>query len=286
VTNVRAIVVDFDGTFTDVEIEGAPFQAAYRAALADLVGSPIEAEWEAALAELRRAPERYGWMHGGKIVAPGNADPYVRSTSAAQQIFDQRRLLKDPEVRTAVVQAFYAHAYRKTVTAFRTDARATLETLLASGRPVFVVTNSHTDVVEAKLRDLAPTGLHDLKVLGDAKKYIVCEPPLPDERFSKVPQTVQLAGLPRQSWPRRGHYFETLAKIWRDTVATPETTLVVGDIYELDLLLPAELGAQVHLVTGPATAPYERAAIEALGPRAALSERVGDVVHRIGLPAA
>src|SRR4030095_13893560 len=100
-----------------VEVEGAPFVRTYRAALSDLIGRDIGVEWERAVAEIAAHPGRHGWVHGGKIVAPGNADPYVRCTAVAQLVCDGEGRLRDPETRTAIVQAFYQLAYRHTVTA-------------------------------------------------------------------------------------------------------------------------------------------------------------------------
>jgi len=277
----KCIVLDFDGTFTDVEVEGAPFVRTYRTALSDLVGRNISADWETAAAEIAARPGRYGWVHGGKVVAPGNADPYVRCTAIAQLVCDAENKLRDPDVRTAVVQAFYQLAYRHTVTAFRPEARHTLERISATGLPTFVVTNSSTQVVTQKLRELAPAGLDRLQVLGDAQKYVVADAMDLDIRFDGVPSERHLAGLERPIYPRRGRYFDALARIWRETGATPAETLVCGDIFELDLALPIELGLQVHLVTGPTTATYERAAIDALGERASLGERVSDVLARL-----
>ncbi len=277
----RCIVLDFDGTFTDVEIEGAPFTHAYRAALADLIGRDLAADWQRAAAEVAAHPGRHGWVHGGKIVAPGNADPYVRCTTVAQLICDAEGRLRDPETRTAVVQAFYQLAYRHTVTAFRPEARATLEQLVASHLPTYVVTNSSTEVVAKKLRELAPAGLDRLTVLGDAQKFVVAEASQPDPRFSALPDERRQSGLERPIHPRRGRYFDALARIWNETGAEPAETLVCGDIYELDLAMPIELGMQVHLVTGPATAPYERAALAAIGERASSGDRVSDVLVRL-----
>jgi phosphoglycolate phosphatase-like HAD superfamily hydrolase len=278
---IKAIVLDFDGTFTDVEVEGAPFVRTYRAALSDLVGRDVSADWERAAAEIAARPGRYGWVHGGRIVAPGNADPYVRCTAVAQLICDAENRLRDPEVRTAVVQAFYQLAYRHTVTAFRPEARETLGKLTETGLPVYVVTNSSTQVVTQKLRELAPPGLERLHVLGDAQKFVVAEATDDDPRFDDVPAERRLDGLERPVYPRRGRYFDALARIWRETGAAPAETLVCGDIFELDLSLPIELGLQVHLVTGPATAPYERAAVAALGARGSAGERVSDVLARL-----
>jgi len=277
----KCIVLDFDGTFTDVEIEGAPFVRTYRAALSDLIGRDIGAEWDRAAAEVAAQPGRYGWVHGGKIVAPGNADPYVRCTTVAQLVCDREGRLLDPETRTAIVQAFYQLAYRHTVTAFRPDARETLARVAASGLPTYVVTNSSTQVVEHKLHELAPAGLERLQVIGDAQKYIIAEASDSDPRFAAVPEERRLAGLERAIFPRRGRYFDALARIWQETGATPADTLVCGDIYELDLAMPIELGLLVHLVTGPTTAPYERAAVSALGARGSSGDRISDVLARL-----
>ena len=74
-------------------------------------------------------------------------------------------------------------------------------------------------------------------------------------------------GLPRPIYLRRGKYYESLREIWRATGATPAETLVCGDIFELDLALPAALGAQVVLIERNNTLPYERAATERAGGR-------------------
>ncbi len=277
----KCIVLDFDGTFTDVEVEGAPFVRTYRAALSDLIGRDVDADWERAAAEIAARPGRHGWIHGGKIVAPGNADPYVRCTAVAQLICDAENRLRDPEVRTAIVQAFYQLAYRHTVTAFRPEARQTLERIAASGLPTYVVTNSSTQVGTQKLRELDPASLERLQVLGDAQKYVVAEATDLDTRFDDVPGERHLDGLERPIYPRRGRYFDALARIWRETGADPDETLVCGDIFELDLALPIELGLQVHLVTGATTATYERAAMARLGERASSGERVSDVLARL-----
>jgi hypothetical protein len=63
--------------------------------------------------------------------------------------------------------------------------------------------------------------------------------------------------LDRPVYLRRGAYFEALCA----TTFPMEQTLVCGDIWELDLALPAALGAQVHLIERAApfaTYRYER----------------------------
>jgi phosphoglycolate phosphatase-like HAD superfamily hydrolase len=278
---IDCIVLDFDGTFTDVETEGAPFVTAYQGLVADLLGRDVSADWVRHAAEIAAHPGKYGWSHGGKIVAPGNADPYVRCTTVAQRLFDEAGVLRQSDTRTAIVQAFYQLCYRHTVTAFRPDARDTLEGLLASGRPVWVVTNSRTDIVAEKLIELGPRGVERLQIIGDAQKYVIAEPAAADPRFAGLAAEKTLPGLERPVHLRRGRYFEALARIWRETGTRPAETLVCGDIFELDLAMPIELGLGVHLVTGPTTAAHELAAVEAVGGRGSHGGRIADVLARL-----
>lgn len=278
--SIRCVVLDFDGTFTDVEVEGAPFVEKFRGALADLLGRSVDAEWDAAMAEIRTHPAKYGWPYEGRIVAPA-ADPYVRSTAAAHLVLDGAGVLADRDRRHAILQVFYHQSYRHTVTAFRPDARAVLEKILSSGLAAYVVTNATPDVVARKLRELAPAGLERLHVAGDAQKFVVCEATTPDPRFDAIPAELRLDGLERPLHPRRGNYFDALVKIWRETGAGPAETLVVGDIFELDLLLPSQLGCHVQLVDSPGTPPHERAQIAALGPRGAHSPQLSACLSRL-----
>ena len=78
---VDTVVLDFDGTFTDVEIEAAPFTAAYRSDLEDLLGREAQAHevWPARIADRCRGhvsppqgvtyrPGRRGRRHGDREV--------------------------------------------------------------------------------------------------------------------------------------------------------------------------------------------------------------------------
>jgi FMN phosphatase YigB (HAD superfamily) len=265
---IACIILDFDGTFTDVEREAAPFVESFQASVFDLLGRDAREAWQAAAAAIAREPTRHGWTHEGRVVAPAAADPYIRSTTAAQLVFDAAGVLRDGRTRAGVVQVLYHLAYERTATAFRPEAREVLETLVRTGIAVHVVTNAKTDVVERKLRTLWPEGLAQVTIVGDARKFVVGEPEHADPRFARVPEKRYLPGLERPVYPRRGRYFEALARILDETGARPEEALVCGDIFELDLTLPIELGMNVHLVTGPQTPAYEIAALQALGPRA------------------
>ncbi len=275
----RCIVLDFDGTFTDVEREAVPYVAAYRAELARRYGDVVEAHWDEVWARIGRDPE-CGWKVGGFVVAPAASDPYIRSTVTAETILVEQGLEPDAEARRRLLGALYRTHYRQAGVVFRPDARATLERLLQGPWRLFVVSNSETDAVREKLQRLGATGLQRLTVLGGARKYVVAPAAPSDARFEALPERLGVEGLRRPLYPRRGHYYGVLRTIWQETDSEPEQTLVCGDIYELDLLLPGCLGAQVHLLARATTPDFERRAVEALhGGR--VGERLQELLERL-----
>lgn len=258
-SRLELLVLDFDGTFTRVDDEAVPFLVEYRAGLASVLGAPIEEDWERARRVIEADPDRYGWEHEGRIVAPSHADPYVLATTIAQLLLRERGLDR------GVTEQLYRESYAKAATVFRDDARVVVEAALARRVPVVVVTNSRTTEVEKKIARLEARGSERLTVLGDACKWMLTEPERPDPRFDAVPEELRVDGLGRPILLRRGRYFDALASVWQRTGTTPAGTLVCGDIYELDLALPAVLGARVHMVGRPSTPSYERAAVARAG---------------------
>ncbi|MBJ6764600.1 HAD family hydrolase [Myxococcaceae bacterium JPH2] len=279
---IACVVLDFDGTFTDVVAEGAPFQAHFRAGLERLVGREVGAAWDEEVAVLRNGVDSYGWEMAGRIVAPAVADPYLTATCVAHRLFQRFGALPEEGPRTEAVQTLYREAYVHSATAFKPEAKEVLEALLATGMPVSVVTNAHTDMVEAKLDRLAPRGRERLKVFGDARKFQLEDADPMDARFAALPESQVLEGvLGRPVYLRRGRYYAALRRIWETTGTSPESTLVAGDIYELDLALPAALGASVQLVARDNVLPYERAAVERLGARGGVDRSLRALLPRL-----
>ena len=277
---VTLIILDFDGTFTDVEAEAGPFLDAYRDELAERFGDDLAARWDEVAAEIRSQPEGYGWEYEGRIVAPSHADPYILAVSTAQRLLGDHGLLTDLGERSAFLEALFRSNYPKAASVFRPDAREVVESLLATGVPVHVVTNSMTEAVQRKLDELSPRHRERLTVHGNARKYVIAQPETIDERFEAVPESLALEGLDRPVLLRRGRYYSVLRQIWESEGASPEGTLVCGDIYELDLALPAALDMHVHLVCRPGTPAYERRAVDRL-PRGAVSEDLRAVLDRV-----
>ena len=284
-SSTECIVLDFDGTFTRVDDEAVPFVAGFRDGLRARVGEVADTRWAGLAARVEADPDRYGWEWEGRIVAPSHADPYILTTTIAQLLLDE--LGMSARERTDTLQALYRENYPKSRNVFRNDARRVVESVLAAGVPVFVITNSQTDHVQAKLRELSPDGLDRLDVRGDARKFVVAEPErsshLWREVWSEVPAETHIPGLSRPVFLKRGHYFDALTKIWDETRTRPEHTLVCGDIFELDLALPAALGARVHLVARPQTPEHELRAARTT-PGGSVSQELAGLLARLELP--
>lgn len=282
---IGCVVLDFDGTFTDVAAEGAPFVRHFKRHLAEILGrdeGTLESVWRQEEAAVLQGAHAFGWDIGGRTVAPATADPYLLSNCVARQLMRRYEVLPDPAQRDEALQLLYREAYKLTGMAFKPEAKEVLEALLATGLPVWVVTNAHTDLVDSKLDRLAPKGRERLKVKGDARKYLIQEPAQSDARFQALPETESFGELlPRPVYLKRGLYYEALREIWQLTGTGPEATLVAGDIYELDLALPAALGSHVQFVSRDNTLQYELKAMEQLGPRGGVDRSLRAILPRL-----
>jgi phosphoglycolate phosphatase-like HAD superfamily hydrolase len=252
------LILDFDGTLTDAEKEGAPFRAGYLGDIAVLTGTSIEdveAMAQTFEAEVAADPDRYGWMFHGRIVAPASVDPYLRIMPVARKIFDATGTFQSEADRTHLLDGIlYKYNYTKTTMAFREGAAQMVAAL--EGTATHVVTNSHTEPVKAKIATLDAQYGHCAwlaeRVHGRAQKYIL------DMDYDALPEAMSVPNLDRPIYLRRRHYFEVLDALRKEEGAAWSDVLVVGDIFELDLSLPLHMGARVGLVVNPFTPKYER----------------------------
>ncbi len=284
------LILDFDGTLTDVEEEGVPFTEGYLRDLAALTGSSLEQirELHARFqAEILGDPTRYAWVMNGLAVAPATVDPYLRIKPIAAMILDELGIVLPTRFRENLFSdILYRDNYRLTRTAFRAGAVELLTEVFTQEMPAAIVTNSHTDAVLSKLLVLA--GLYSSKdealfaerlfgfwrerVYGGAKKYVVDNNG--DSGTTKL--EFKLSGLDRPIFCKRPHYFDLLQRLRSERGLVWADFLVVGDIFELDLALPLILGANVALMRSPTTPSYE---IDFLGTR--VNARVLDSISQI-----
>src|SRR5581483_6207806 len=113
----RYVVLDFDGTFTQVEREAEPFLRAYQEYLADVLGKDEDLVvdlWKIAEQRVRSEPQRFGgFEENGRIVAPPS-DPYLRANAVARILCHRFNVLRNPLVRTETLQGIFRLAYRST----------------------------------------------------------------------------------------------------------------------------------------------------------------------------
>ncbi len=255
----KLLVLDFDGTMTDAELEGEPFKVGYLEDVATLTGKSLEevnrlaARFEA---EVAADPDSHGWIYNGHIVAPASVDPYLRMMPVARKIFDATDAFMNENDRTRLLDGIlYKYNYQKTRVAFREGAGEVLRAL--TGTRTYIVTNSHTEPVRQKVQSL-DNGTGDLewlvaRVHGRAKKYVI------DDDFTDVPTEMRLEGLARPVLLRRRKYYDVLGELLSSYDLGWSDLIVVGDIFELDLALPLAMGASVGLVVNQFTPEYEKA---------------------------
>lgn len=274
------LVLDFDGTITDAEREGVRFRAGYLDDLATLTGRPsseIHALASRFEAEIAKDPDHDGWLYNDHIVAPATVDPYLRIMPVARKILDACQTLGNATERGRLLDVLFKYNYPKTEIVFRPGARELL--LALAGQAVHVVTNSHTEPVQKKIRTLSHDGDLDWlldRVHGEARKYVI------DDDFTMVPVSMTLPGLSRPVLLRRRHYHDVLNGLLERAGETWRDLIVVGDIFELDLALPLAMGARVGLVVNQHTPGHEKDFL-ASEPRGHLIDtlaQVGELVER------
>jgi len=254
------IVLDFDGTLTDADAHAPAFHEASGRELAhrlDWDDSTLRREWQRARAVVAGLPSSAAWMVDGRGVCPATADPYLIANSVTRLLLCEHRPGLANAALTAGVLEVHRAAYQRVPPPFRPQARSVLEELCAGGYHLRVVTNSHAQAVARMLDSLSFTGRQQVIVRGDAGKFSVCGSAAADARFESLPEAAEWPGVGRPVYLRRGRYFDLLRETWDETGTDPASTLVVGDVFELDLAMPAALGTHVHLVTRAGTMPHE-----------------------------
>lgn len=277
---IRHVVLDFDGTCTKVEDIAAAYVDACIAMFEREVEPDTRAVFEEKLREVEARSPVLAWefavppaaMTHAAPSAPAYADPYIAVGEAVKLVLAARGIQKPvPDLHTPSNDAAEAPWRDETIEVLAEIARRDIS--------IHFVSNSRSTKIAHRLDVLLagePALRSKIGVLGDAGKFVVRDAKnLPstafEEAFFAIPAAAPaLVEGKRPIYLRRGGYYEALAKIW-SSPKDAESTLVCGDIWELDLAMPAHLGAQVHLVerTGRHTTyDYEKKLVEGLGARA------------------
>ena len=277
------VVLDFDGTLTDADAHAPAFHAASGRELAHRLGwdeTRLGREWQRAREAVAAFSAHAGWEVGGYPVAPAAGDPYLIANSVVKRLLAEHRPDLGRDALGAGVMEVHGAAYESAPPPLRPETREVLEELCASGRHVSVVTNSRTGTVERLLGSLALRCRDQVMVRGDANKFSVGPVTAADARFESLPEAVRWPGLAREIHLRRGPYFDVLRALWDGTGTGPDSTLVVGDVFELDLAMPAALGTHAHLVVR-AGAPAHEVQLARRLSRGEADERLTAVLERV-----
>lgn len=254
-SSFKCVMLDFDGTLTDVNKEAATFEDRYRHDLAKAFGA-YESElldiWLEVKSRVLADRNSYGWKINGKIVAPCHADPHVLSMVIATEVLDQEKLMKDPQERLRFTDNLFNKNYSRNPTIFREHAKEFVNELMADSF-LGIVSNTGTEVIGRKI---ALLGLDKIpRIFGGAQKYSI------EDSWEDVQESIRIDGVERPIYLRRKKYWDILASILQGQGVGLGQGLVVGDIYELDLSLPQHMGLPVCLMLKDTTHPSEIRAV-------------------------
>jgi len=210
--------------------------------------------------------------------APAAADPYILADEAARFILRSHDKPNDAPPSWVNAQAYTSHP-----APWREEAAEIFQRIIALGLKIHFISNSSSLTIQQRLEELFPANhpvFKSISVQSDAAKFRICEPlwdsgkPSPQcrDRFDAVPAvfTRPIDALQRPIYLRRGAYFSAICRALGNDCDEFARTLFCGDIWEMDLAMPFELGAHVHLLDRAHpfhTYDYEKSALAAYSQR-------------------
>jgi hypothetical protein len=279
---ISDVVMDFDGTCTQVPKIWKDYLVLYRKGMCEAGFDVTYGDWADAQQTVRRHSPKAGWTVAGCPAAPAAADPYILADESARLILRRRT-----DHRT-VPPTVNEHAYTTVPAPWRKEAKEVFSRFLERGVRIHFVSNSSTMIIEQRLNELLGDSSpmrSKITVQSDAGKFRICELNWDDAVALPLAATSQFASVPiawtgdyrrteRPIYLRRGAYFDAIYRALGGNLDLLPTTVFCGDIWEMDLAMPHALGAYVHLVDRAPpfeTYDYERRAVEEYGARARAS---------------
>jgi len=253
------MILDFDGTLADAEIEGRSFKEHFLEESARKLAMPLQSLkilYGRAEHKVKQDHTR-AWVYQGVAVCTAS-DPYILPQVVMEDVLNylasgKTRIPHDTDALQDLNKLLYdlfVYAYANKETAFREGAEATkgfLDALLPK-HPAVIVSNSSTARITERLALLGD--YTRMPLVGGASKFSI------DHSFSETPEDVLLPGFGRPVLLRRKSYYDVLHGLQK-TGFKPRNTLVLGGNYELDLALPELLGYRVMLMQTSFTPEHE-----------------------------
>jgi hypothetical protein len=239
------ILSDFDGVWTEVDLEAVVLHDELAQACATLLGLPrpaVAADLAAFRRDVRAEPHVFGWAPDGRISAFADEDPLCEVAGlcalVAAATHGVARRYRDAILACwPSVQVFAEHRFVTAMTRFRAehppsivaDARAQLDAVTSAGAEVVVVSNSEPAKLCAWFGaagiDAGEGPGHELRVRGSAGKQVLGSD-----------LAIEVAG-------RRVHVDRPR---YRQAIEAERPQLVIGDVFSLDLALPLVMREHGH----------------------------------------
>ena len=280
---IAHVVLDFDGTCTQIPKIWEAYLELYRRSLVETSFDLSGPQWRKAIDTVRQQSQKAGWTLAGCPAAPAAADPYIMADESARLILRQRgnRGTVPPQVNM--------QAYAAAEAPWRKEVIDTFSRLVERGIRLHFVSNSSTAMITRRLQELLadhPLLQGKIAVQSDAGKFRIGELNwenqdafLPEARkkFEALPAASDVEyskSVGRPIYLRRGSYFDAIYRVLGGDIGLIPNTVFCGDIWEMDLAMPYALGACVHLIDRAApfdTYDFEKNAAAAGGVRAKTS---------------
>lgn len=291
---ISHIVLDFDGTCTQVPSIADQYLELYRQRFVESVGPLSVLEWKGAQSIVRQNSPMAGWMIAGCPAAPAAADPYILADESAKYILRSRG-----QINVSVPPTVNSQAYGAAHAPWREEALEVFTALVKRGVKLHFISNSSSATIRERLQELLGPDSDlrsQISVQSDAGKFRICElrwdrtDPLSktaQQRFSALPAESPgkaHASLGRPVYLRRGAYFEAIYDALGGNLDLLASTVFCGDIWEMDLAMPAALGANLHLMHRASpfrSYDYELEAIDAMDKRGKQSETLSGLLDWI-----
>lgn len=287
---ISNIILDFDGTLTDIYAEARDLEIEWQRLFAERTGLREDALSTLVSNMMQKiaADPAKGWGREGQIVVSATADPLIMTMVAYREILDDLRqgrtqmahhpLPATTEETDQFFECLYDAVYQaKKSTTFQPRAKEFLGTLL-DAYDTIIVTNSDQTKVSAKIAELGDRfGKKEktIEIIGDARKHVN------NPKFDLVSASMRIDGCCRDILLRREHYYDILTMLMNSGFY-PHNTAIVGDIFELDLAMPSQRGYYTIQIETQGTQPHERL-YHQRHPRSAMVPDLDGVLDMLGI---
>jgi hypothetical protein len=254
IMNINSIVMDFDGTCTQIPLIYEAFLEQYLQGLNEtvFVKSPVtKDEWDNVEKLVRSHSPEAAWTITTTPSAPAAADPYILSLECAKYLLRSKNLPMD------IPGTVYGNAATNHPAPWREEAKEVFNELLRHDINIIIMSNTSSVTITKRLQELfssedLPKGV---SVKSGAQKYCIAEldwdssiPKDTRKKFHSLPVVDSHPSIDRPVYIRRGMYFESICNAFNNDLKDLDKMVFCGDIWEMDLAMPYALGAKIHLI--------------------------------------